>query len=739
MFLSKKTIRGIAYLQLVKSEHIAGQRNPKKIVVKNYGRYDKVSKDIREAFEDAKARKELAKTLEYQLRMNELAGAQNNIKQEDNKRSNSSASSQETTSAEANMNFNKALALNYGHLTLKGIWDKELDLRYKLNYLQEHYTKIDGWNINDLLFYLCSLKIISPSSYLSASEHKSNFFYCPWANVTQDNFYNVLDFVYEHHEEILKHAVKSHLKSTKQEIKVAFFDCTNTYFETPYNDVAWQTIRFVRAVKERLNKEGKKSEEIEQYLNSEEFSEALKTELELRKDDVLRMYGPSKEGRFSQPIVTVALVIDQSGFPIDCKVFAGNTSELKTIHPVLESLKQKYKIKDVYFVADRGLNSAETLSALKDEKLGFVVAQKVSHQTKKIREEMLSTDGYRNCHCNDVGELVFDLNQTGLEENAFRYKVCQHEKTTYVANTDKDAKTKRKKITVKCKIVYTFSPERRARDLADLDEQIAKATKAVSEQKLMGNIYGTGWRALIKTKKEAAQNKADQDQYRATALKEDVIADKKAVAGYAAIVYDDPTDLNAEQFSAEDVLSTYHKLVRIEDCFRVMKSTFSIRPVHVRLKERIIAHCHLCVLSLMLLRSLQLKMEKNNYPLSAERISKALRQALLVPIPGKKDDTQMFLNVGLDQCFNATKREKTDRQQSELNDVVDEDRIWRSYEEERQSQPDDLDQIIKTVNLIPPNIYNTLGELKIKLGLRTYPNEVMLSPYHLKYQAKLVS
>ena len=73
------------------------------------------------------------------------------------------------------------------------------------------------------------------------------------------------------------------------------------------------------------------------------------------------MRGCSKEGRFAWPIVTVALAIDQTGFPIDCKVFAGNISELGSIDPMLKSLRDKYAIEDVYFVADRGLNSTESL------------------------------------------------------------------------------------------------------------------------------------------------------------------------------------------------------------------------------------------------------------------------------------------------------------------------------------------------------------------------------------------
>lgn len=101
--------------------------------------------------------------------------------------------------------------------------------------------------------------------------------------------------------------------------------------------------------------------------------------------------------------------------------------------------------------------------------------------------------------------------------------------------------------------------------------------------------------------------------YRAQGLKQDVIEERKTIAGYSALVFAHPqTDAKAgtvqpplNPLTDEQVLETYHKLVRIEDCFRVMKSTFSIRPVHVRLRERIIAHCTLCVLSLMLMRSLQ--------------------------------------------------------------------------------------------------------------------------------------
>ena len=76
------------------------------------------------------------------------------------------------------------------------------------------------------------------------------------------------------------------------------------------------------------------------------------------------MRGPSKEGRFSLPIVSVSLVIDERGVPIDFTVFPGNKSEYHQVLPAIERLKEKYHVKDCYFVADRGLNSTINFDAL---------------------------------------------------------------------------------------------------------------------------------------------------------------------------------------------------------------------------------------------------------------------------------------------------------------------------------------------------------------------------------------
>lgn len=69
------------------------------------------------------------------------------------------------------------------------------------------------------------------------------------------------------------------------------------------------------------------------------------------------MRGPSKKHRFDLPLVSVAMVIDRNGFPMDVCVYSGNSSEFKTMKNSIEALKKKYEIGSSIVVADRGLNS----------------------------------------------------------------------------------------------------------------------------------------------------------------------------------------------------------------------------------------------------------------------------------------------------------------------------------------------------------------------------------------------
>ncbi len=74
--------------------------------------------------------------------------------------------------------------------------------------------------------------------------------------------------------------------------------------------------------------------------------------------------GHSKEKRSDCPLVTLALVLDSSGFPKKSAVFAGNVSEPKTLAKMLEKLVPLNSAQVPTVVLDAGIASEENVKWL---------------------------------------------------------------------------------------------------------------------------------------------------------------------------------------------------------------------------------------------------------------------------------------------------------------------------------------------------------------------------------------
>lgn len=164
MYLTLRKTHGYEYLILMESIHVKGQKYCAKRVIKNYGRYDQLPENVRRDYEDRKARKTLSRQLENEFRMQELQKSQTRLEQQN---------------VAAAFCPNKGLALNYGHLPFRMIWDRELGLKYKIGYLQNKKTDIRSWQLNDLLFYLSACRVFQPMSYYQASVCRGDFSIVP--------------------------------------------------------------------------------------------------------------------------------------------------------------------------------------------------------------------------------------------------------------------------------------------------------------------------------------------------------------------------------------------------------------------------------------------------------------------------------------------------------------------------------------------------------------------------------
>ena len=106
---------------------------------------------------------------------------------------------------------------------------------------------------------------------------------------------------------------------------------------------------------------------------------------EINESDDFRKKGVSKESRTS-PIVQMGLLMDNSGLPITYQLFEGNTNDCNTLMPVLDDLKDDYKLGRVIVVADKGLNTGENIAYNIIHKNGYIYSQTVRGANTELKE-----------------------------------------------------------------------------------------------------------------------------------------------------------------------------------------------------------------------------------------------------------------------------------------------------------------------------------------------------------------
>ena len=343
-----------------------------------------------------------------------------------------------------------------------------------------------------------------------------------------------------------------------------------------------------------------------------------------------------------------------------------------------------------------------------------MVAQKVSNLSKDLEKQMLNLDDYQTTMVPGV-----DIDSP---ETMVKYKVCETTKTAYIVD---ETTGKRQKVTVNCNIMFTFSEKRKKRDLAELNDDLVKAQNAVNEGKLMANPCSSGWRGIVKTQKEAEDGKTDKSLYKAKEINLAVVEHRKAIAGFAAMVYSDPVNEDDSGLTAtttitpQMVLTTYHHLVKIEDCFRVMKTNFSIRPMFVRLESHIRAHCLICVLALIALRVLENKMKALGHNYSVHQLTQELNNAVVAPIPVPNSKDMLFMNCKFFSDIYTKDHVKKNRTKADVNDLLDLAEIESAYTKAQEQQSDCIDSIIKALGLSPLPLVSNVGQIKKALKFRT--------------------
>jgi len=320
--------------------------------------------------------------------------------------------------------------------------------------------------------------------------------------------------------------------------------------------------------------------------------------------DELRDFGFSKNCKFNEVQVVMGMIIDSEGLPVGYELFKGNTFDGKTMVAALANIKKRFGINRVIIVADRGLNSKGNLNLIKEAGYGYIMASKIKGAGKELRDRMLCDTGFTDITDKD-GNLTL------------RYKVIDHE------NVFKDSNKKLHRLQEN--IVVSYSPKRAKKDAADRERLVEKAKKLLVNPESIKSSNKRGG------KKYLDQVKPDKTTY---ALAIDKIEHDSQFDGYYAIQTSEKT------MSATDIMDAYHTLWKIEESFRIMKSTLEVRPVFHWSKKRIEGHFVVCFLAFLMERKMELLLKglDGKYAASPEKIREALNSMQLAAVTAGDDE-----------------------------------------------------------------------------------------------------
>jgi hypothetical protein len=89
---------------------------------------------------------------------------------------------------------------------------------------------------------------------------------------------------------------------------------------------------------------------------------------EAHEPDEFRIPGFSKERRL-EPQITLGLLTDRAGFPLQVGAFEGNTAETATMLPMVRDYARAHQLREVTVVADAGMMSAANLAGIEAVKM----------------------------------------------------------------------------------------------------------------------------------------------------------------------------------------------------------------------------------------------------------------------------------------------------------------------------------------------------------------------------------
>lgn len=300
---------------------------------------------------------------------------------------------------------------------------------------------------------------------------------------------------------------------------------------------------------------------------------------EIEQEDGSKKYGKSKEHR-PNPIIQMGLFMDGDGIPLAFSLFPGNANEQTSLKPLEKKVLGEFGCQKFIYCSDAGLGSESIREYNHMGERAYIVTQSIKKLKKEEKEWALSPQGFKRVS----DDKPVDITKLPEDDKGLYYK-------------DEPYTTQK----LHQRLIITYSPKYALYQKSIRDKQVERAQKILDSGNAKKNRKNPNDPARFIGKMAVTKDgeAANIKQY----LDEDKIADEAQYDGLYAVC----TDLLDDGIG--DILKVSEGRWQIEECFRIMKTDFSARPVYLRDENRVKAHFLICFLALTVYRYLEKKLD----------------------------------------------------------------------------------------------------------------------------------
>jgi hypothetical protein len=314
--------------------------------------------------------------------------------------------------------------------------------------------------------------------------------------------------------------------------------------------------------------------------------------------DSKKRFGYSRDKRSDCVQVVVALVLTPEGFPVAYEVYPGNTRDTATLEEFLDRIEKQYGKLRRTWLMDRGIPTEETLEKMRSRGIEYLVGTpkgRLTHVEKPLLEQPWTQ-----------------------ARESVRVKILQQESEFYVYVESHDRVAKERSMRRRrFKRLWTGLHELRNRKNITRDDLLMHIGALKKEA---GRDFGLVCISLPKPHEPVNENtfcfKLDRERLLRAMSREGRYLLRS----------------NMKAASPETAWEFYLLLTRVEQAFKDLKGTLSIRPIWHQLEERIEAHIFVSFLAYCLHTTLRNLARGRAAGLTSEAILKKLSNIQMIDV-----------------------------------------------------------------------------------------------------------